>query len=231
MWQWRTSMDGIVEVDSGVGVFSAIMLPGPNTATAKTEKWLGLAREKAALYGVPLSWILGVIYSESAGNPTARDSISAGLMQLTLKVYGISESQAFTPEINVDLGTKTLGGYKTKGFDLPSTASMYNAGPSKNGGPKKNSTDPWGLAETRPAVPYTGYIEKVVRASNWWRDRELAGETLGGPTTGPLPAPDGPPEADRPETLMASLGSSNGLLMAAGALAGWELYKQWKRRA
>jgi len=187
-WTWQTTPDGIVLVDQGSGP-QAIELPGPDTATKKTETWLDLARPYAFSFGVPLSWVLGVIYSESGGNPQASNSCCAGLMALSLKVYKLTQAEAFDPDNNVELGSKTLGAFRTKGYDLPSSASMYNAGPSMlTGGPKKNAGDPWGFVEDHPAVPWTGYIEKVVRASNWWRRRELAGE-LGAPSPLPLPVP------------------------------------------
>lgn len=192
VWAYRTLQTGIIEVDPGTG-FEAITLPRADKQTAATEGFLELAKAKAAAHGCPLSWVLAVIYAESGGNPTARNACCAGLMALSLVVYKITEAEAFEPAINVELGAKTLGDYRKKGHELPEVASMYNAGPSKLGGPKASSKSPWGMVENMPAVPWTGYIEKVVRASNYWRAKELGAE-LGTPGGSPLP---GKPIASR----------------------------------
>lgn len=193
-WKWRTLESGLLEVDAGTG-WSVIELPGPDAQTKATEAWLPSAKLHARAHGVPVSWVLAVIYAESGGNPTVRNACCAGLMALSLAVYKISEAQAFDPEINIELGTKTLGQYRAQGWDLPEVASMYNAGP-KAGRPKPDLSDPWGMVENRPAVPWTGYIEKVVRAANWWRRRELGAE---------VPAPPPKPTASRKRSLLGPM--------------------------
>ena len=178
-WRWSTDPDGTVEVDTGDGNgFVAISLPpGGDRSTQRTESWAPLAARYAALDSVPLSWVLAVIYAESGGDPAAgsSDDLGAGLMQLTLRIYGLTRAQAEDPETSIRLGTQTLQGFRQKGFDLPAVASLYNAGGRSSGSPHVASADPWGYVETRPSLPYTGYIEKVVRASNYFLGRQMAG--------------------------------------------------------
>lgn len=210
-WSWRTSQDGYVEVDTtGGSNYVRIALPGPNAQTASTEQWLALADKYARKNNIPVWWVLAFIYSESAGNPNVSNFCCAGLMALSLAVYKLTLAQAQDPETNVSLGTKTIGDYAAKGFDLPTIASMYNAGPSPKGGAKTSASSVWGMAENMPAIPWTGYIEKIVRASNFWHDRLLSL---------PLPAPpDNIASAPTPSPIPA---------LAAGAFAGWLGVRWW----
>lgn len=186
MWVWRTSPDGFIEVDqTGDSNFTRITLPGPNAQTTATEQWLPLATKYAQKNSIPVWWVLAFIYSESGGNPNVSNFCCAGLMALALSVYKLTLQQALDPETNVSLGTKTIGDYSTKGFDLPTIASMYNAGPSTKGGAKTSISSVWGMAENMPAVPWTGYIEKIVRAANFWHDKLVNG----GITVPPIPTP------------------------------------------
>lgn len=181
LWSWKTDPDGTVRVDKGDGNgFVAIALPGADSATTRTEQWVSLAEKYAALYHVPLSWVLAVIYAESGGDPMAgsSDDLGAGLMQLTLSVYHLSRTEAQDPETSIRLGTQTLGQAKAKGYDLPAVASLYNAGGGTTGTPHPNAADPWGYVETTPSIPYSGYIEKVVAANNYFVKRFPAGAGL-----------------------------------------------------
>jgi hypothetical protein len=225
-WTWETTDTGFVLVDQGSGP-AAIELPGPDASTARTEGWLDLAKRHAAMHQIPLSWVLAVIYSESGGNPGVRNSCCAGLMALSLAVYKLTEAEAFDPETNVHLGAQTLGTYRAKGWQLPETASMYNAGPSSvTGGPKAAESDPWGFVENRPAVPWTGYIEKVVRASNWWRRRELAGELGTVTPVPPPPSPGTPP----PPVLAAATTAGGPFAWMLAAVASFTLVRRWLKK-
>lgn len=221
MWTWRTAPTGIVQVDrTGSGTFEAITLPGPDAATRRTETWLPLVEVFSAKYGVPVAWVLAVIYAESRGEPNARNSCCGGLMQLSRATWHLTEAQSLDPTTNVDLGTKILGGYRASGHDLPTCASMYNAGPTKSGA-KHSSKSVWGMVEDMPAVPWTGYIEKVVRASNWWIMHGFpqmpTSTTQGGQTT-----------PTTPSTLGSSgLNHAAAALAVAGAAAGAFMLTQW----
>ena len=217
-WVWRTTSDGYVEVDQGQG-FEAVSLPKADSASDRTEGWLSLAQRYAAISQIPPSWILAVIYAESGGVATSgsSDDLSAGLMQVTFSTASLVEGRPITradlvdPETSIRIGSKILGKYAAEGNDLPAVASMYNAGPSllDQTRPKSNSTDPWGYAETRPSLPYSGYIEKVVRAQNYFLDR------LG--AIGPSPSPGG-------GLIQAGLGSSL-LVVALGGAAGFYAWR------
>lgn len=214
-WRWRERPDGFYEVDRGTGTYEVLELTGPDANTERTRRWIDLATKHGLEQGIPPSWILGVIYSESGGKPDIRNFCCGGLMALHFQVYGLTEAQAFDPEINVHLGAKTIGDYRKKGYELPTIASMYNAGPAKGGGAKKNSTSVWGMAENMPAVPWSGYIEKVVRAANWWR------KTLGDTTV--IPKPEPPLQA-------AGVGSVHPVIAwGFGAFAGWHLLRRLRK--
>lgn len=186
-WSWTTGPDGLVSVDKGDGEGALVIdLGGSDAAVERTALWASLAEKYAEHEQIPLGWILGVIYSESGGDPTiaSSDSVGAGLMQLTVTppLFGISRAQALDPETNVRVGSGLLGKYARLGNDLPAVASMFNAGPGAGNKPKGAVSDPWGYVETRPSLPYTGYIEKVVRASNYFAQRFPPGSVapLGG---------------------------------------------------
>jgi soluble lytic murein transglycosylase-like protein len=207
LWSWRTDPDGTVWVDKGDGNgFVALALPGPDSATARTEQWASLAQQYATQNGVPLSWVLAVIYAESGGDPLAgsSDDLGAGLMQLTLSVYHLSRAQAQDPETSIRLGTQTLGQFRKKGYDLPAIASLYNAGGGTTGTPHQNQADPWGYVETTPSLPYSGYIEKVVAASNYFLARFPHGVAL-------------------PSSLASASPGTAALALGAGAAAAYYL--------
>lgn len=214
-WTWTTEADGSVLVDKGDGQGPVrIDLGQADAATKRTEEWAGLAQKYADKEGIPLSWILGVIYSESGGNPSiaSSDSVGAGLMQVTVTppLFGLTREQALDPEANVAAGSHYLGTYGRKGLSLPEVASIFNAGPSAStGGAKTSSSDPWGLAETRPSLPYSGYIEKVVRASNYFLSRFPNGVAPWGSGTG---------------TTQAGLGGTTGAKMLAFVAAAGAAY-------
>lgn len=204
-----------VDVDGDGRAFEALTLPHSDSQTAGAEQWRTLATAYAAKFNVPVPWVLGFIYAESGGNPKVFNSCCAGLMQLSLAVYKISRDQAFDPETNIRLGVETLGHYRSKGYDLPRTASMYNAGPRQGGGPKPSIESTWGIVENRPAVPWTGYIEKVVRAANYFSQA--------------LPSPVLVP----PPTQAASLPAASSPGWVAGLVAGFGAFQAllaWLRR-
>lgn len=216
MWTWRTTPEGFVEVDKlGDGNFERITLGHADSATTRTETWIPLAKKYADAEGLPVPWVLAVIYSESGGNPSiaSSDSVGAGLMQITVDppIFGLSRAQALDPEANVKAGTHYLGTYAKKGNDLVQVASIFNAGPGTDGHPHPDVSKPFGLREHVPSIPFSGYIEKVVAASNYWTDR-LPG-ILPGYGTGP-------------SSTAASFGA--GLLVAAGgAVATYYALKAW----
>lgn len=219
MWKWRTNADGLIEVDQNDGAgFVAITLPGPDKLTEATEKWLDLATKYGTLNNIPPAWILAVIYSESGGNPNATNFCCGGLMALSRAVYHTTTVTETDPELSVKLGSQTLATYKNKGFDIPTVSSMYNAGPARDGsGAKQDISDPWGMVENRPAQPWTGYIEKIVRAYNWWLARLQNLE---------LPINQPPPITETPFGIsMLEL-----LSLAAGTAAGWWIGWWWGGR-
>jgi soluble lytic murein transglycosylase-like protein len=124
--------------------------------------WRELAEKHAGRTGLPVSWVLGVIFAESQGNPNAKSRTGAlGLMQINFAGLrkGLTDAQVLDPDTNVRIGTDYLR--ELRGFvdDLPSVASMYNAGP-KGRRPKPSNANAWGFVED------AGYIDRVVAANN-----------------------------------------------------------------
>ena len=163
-WSWRTTSLGFVEVDKGDGVFSRLTWDHVIPQLEKTKQWISLAAEKSKKYSVPVHWILGVITSESGGDPSAHNWCCYGLMAIYLAVHNKTAEEMSDPEQNVDYGTSLLAGSVSKGLDLPQTASVHNAGGGTSGMPHLSTTDPWGMREN------SGYIENVVKSANWFLD-------------------------------------------------------------
>lgn len=165
---WRTLPSGFVEVDHGNGFVRPTVASDENTA--RVTSWLPLARTAARRHEAPLPWVLGVMYAESYGRHEVKSHVGAvGLMQImpsTAALYGVKAADLPRPDVNVDLGARVLAELRDGGrFDLPSVASMYNAGPRKLGGPKTSTKSPWGFVED------PGYISRVVAGTNFFFGR------------------------------------------------------------
>ncbi len=164
-WSFRTMPEGFVEVDQGQG-FEVPELAGADAATARVESWIPLARPIARTAGVPLSWVLGVMYAESQGRPEVENFCCVGLMAINVGVFRqFTREQWKDPATNLRQGAQLLGDSRRAGWQLPEAASIYNAGPSQIAphGPKRSQSSPWGMVENE------GYIERVVRATNFFR--------------------------------------------------------------
>ncbi len=163
-YAWRTTETGFVEVDKGDGVFRRITWSPAIAQLEKTKQWIPLAIEKSQKYNVPVHWILGVIVSESGGDPNAHNWCCYGLMAIYLAVHNKTAEEMSDPDKNVDYGTSLLASSVAKGLDLPQTASVHNAGGGTSGLPHASSNSPWGMREN------AGYIENVVKSANWFLD-------------------------------------------------------------
>lgn len=192
LWSWRTLPDGRVEVDTHDGAGWRVPTSGEHPEVARARErvlsWAPLAAEKAAKYGVPLSWILAVVYAESGGNPDADNAPRCGgtgcvgLMAIHWKVHGKSREAMLDPEQNLDYGTSLLAESRKRGYDLPAAASIHVAGGGTTYTPHSGTCDsamvsaafpegsPWGYCEHmfagRQGDGAVGYIDRVVRANN-----------------------------------------------------------------
>lgn len=171
-WTWKTNERDEVYVDRGDG--SGFLRPtlDPNgfgiaERISRVASWAPLAKQIGLPNGSPLHWTLGVIYAESAGNPNAVSPVGArGLMQVmpaTAAGLGYDPDTMFQPAPNIGAGTTLLGDFRDRKFDLPASASMYNAGPADGFRPKKSLKSPWGYVENE------NYITTVVAAANYFR--------------------------------------------------------------
>lgn len=195
-YSWRTLPSGAVEVDGKTPELRPAELA---VFRSQVMRWKGLAEKHGARVGVPVHWILGVIFAETAGNPGLTSSAGAfGLMQvMPFNWGGRTKQQMADPDTNMLVGSAILAGHMRRmGQDLPKVASGYNAGASaKTGAPHPSSSSPWGMREN------TGYISKVVAASNTAL-REL------GSAPGPkAPAPPAAGRSDAETMLAAAIGA------------------------
>lgn len=177
-WTWKTTERDEIYADrhDGSGFLRPTLdptQPGVAAMIARVDQWIPLAKQIGVPNGSPLHWTWGVIYAESGGDPNAVSSVGArGLMQVmptTAEGLGYSADSMFHPPSNIGAGTTLLGDFRGDGYDLPASLSMYNAGPSAKGGPKKSLKSPWGYVENE------GYITRAVAAANFFRRRALGG--------------------------------------------------------
>lgn len=167
-YSWRTNREGYVEVDLfGNGEYQAIELPTDSSIQRVLTHWIDLAQRNSEKHNVPAPWILAFIYSESGGNPEAENYCCAGLMAIYYSIHGMTRDQALDPETNVDKATSWISESIKKGLDLPQSASVHNAGGGTTGTPHASDKSPWGMRENT-GLPY-GFIERVVRAQNYFR--------------------------------------------------------------
>ncbi len=162
-YSWRTLPTGAVEVDGRVPELDPASLA---VLRSRVMRWRDLAAPEARDFGVPLHWILGMVFAESAGDPSAVSADGGyGLLQLTHPSLFEGHPKADTlksPALNLHLGTKHLARIvKTLGAkaDLPRAASAFNAGMASSG-PHPSAASPWGMRETK------GHVSRVVSAAN-----------------------------------------------------------------
>jgi hypothetical protein len=173
---WTTRPDWTVVVDGQVPV-----LRGWDASAFEERvrsRWGPLIHSAAAEAGVPPSWVAGIIWAESGGDPSAVSPAGAvGLMQLHSAAarQGHTLEQVRDPELNVRLGAQYLRTvYGPNSPTLPHVASRYNAGQKADGTPHPAS-NAWGMR-------YEGnYIDRVVAANN---SAILGGYNAGGSAGG-----------------------------------------------
>lgn len=160
-YAWRTLPSGAVEVDGKLPELTPAELYVLRT---RVMRWRSLAEKHSARTGVPVHWLLGVIFAETGGVPTLTSQKGAfGLMQvMPFNWGGRSKEQMTDPDTNILVGSNILAGHiKRMGRDLPKVASGYNAGAqAQSGAPHPSATSPWGMRENK------GYISNVVSGAN-----------------------------------------------------------------
>ncbi|MBK8997431.1 MAG: lytic transglycosylase domain-containing protein [Myxococcales bacterium] len=178
-YSWRTLPSGAVEVDGKLPELTPAELYVLRT---RVMRWRALAEKHSARTGVPVHWLLGVIFAETGGVPTLTSQKGAfGLMQvMPFNWGGRSKAEMSDPDTNILVGSNILAGHiKRMGRDLPKVASGYNAGAqAQSGAPHPSAASPWGMRENR------GYISNVVAGANSAL-RELAADPpkVGAPQT------------------------------------------------
>jgi hypothetical protein len=192
-WSWRTLPDERVEVDMGSGYTIPVLKLGYGVDAwiDQTMQWAELAKEKGAEYGVPPSWILGIILAESGGDPDAENDCCVGLMAIMAQLVPQTRQELKDPVTNVDVALeRSLGPSRERGLELPEAASVHNGGGGSTGMPHPSSSSPWGMVEDRWKLGTggdgtVGYIDRVVRANNMFV--ELLGKDQPAPSPSPKP--------------------------------------------
>ncbi len=190
-WKWRAAPDGVrTEVDMGSGFTVPRLTEAQQRGLPKVLRWVPMATPYATKYGVPMPWLLGLIYVESGGNPSAQNPCCKGLLALHQSFYGKPGDNLLDPETNLRLGMPVIGrSVSGPGNLLPEVASMHNGGAAKGSNglkPKTDSKNVWGYVMEMAANPPGGYIDKVVRAAN------SAADALDAIASGAAPLPPAP---------------------------------------
>jgi soluble lytic murein transglycosylase-like protein len=201
------------------------------TFDAGVRRWEKLACAAAHEFGVPVHWILGMIFSESGGIPSARSPVGAiGLMQLHSAAAkgGLSDEQILDPETNIRLGARLISRIYFDGDQLPEVASKYNAGGTPNGQPHESSSSPWRMRED------PGHIDRTVAAANYAAETLTVCKTQALPERQLEPRPPVVPRTPAPcspgsSSSSARRGSGLGVPIGLGLIA-FGLYKFGGRR-
>jgi len=161
MNRWRTTANGQIEVNGAVPLLAAAARQAFRLRVI--DRWGETARRAATAAGIPWAWVVGIIWAESGGDPTATSPVgAAGLMQLYSAEARGGRSAAelkADPDLNVRLGARYLATIRSSGDTLVEVASKYNAGQTRDGRPHAGG-EPWGYREN------AGYISRVVAATN-----------------------------------------------------------------
>jgi soluble lytic murein transglycosylase-like protein len=223
---------GLVEVD---GAIPTLTSSSASLYDSQVRRWEPLACASAREFGVPTHWILGMIFSESGGIPTARSPVGAvGLMQLHSPAakQGFSDAELQDPETNIRLGARLIAVIYRDGDELPHIASKYNAGAGLDGRPHPSSSSPWGMRED------AGHIDRTVAAANYAADTLVSCSTRAFPVAqrvpDDVPRPDPPTSPARPGALgppLARTATSAGDLLpiSIGLGLAWKFLRPKKR--
>jgi hypothetical protein len=196
---WDNREDGTVWVSTDGQSYTMPTLVGPAAEQFETHvmQWDRLVAMVLSAHelAVPQPWAMGTIRAESLGNQWAEAKDGGeGLMQITAIKHGYSDGQLkANAELNLTLGCRFLAELRVTAFDLPATASMYNAGspcildgryvPCRKVPGEVPSQRPWTneawLANGRKAKFLSrwgfccspGYIDEVVKGSNYYLTR------------------------------------------------------------
>lgn len=98
------------------------------------QSWLSDVEQAASRFNVSPALVLGLIQTESQGNPSATSNTGAiGLMQVepqTAELLGYSSSGMFSPSQNIMAGTQYLSNMINQyGGSIIPALEAYNAGP------------------------------------------------------------------------------------------------------
>lgn len=141
------------------------------------DRWGEMLEHNARSSGVPASWLAGVVWVESRGEPGATSPVGAvGLMQLyDPGLRAQAGPDPYDPASNVRVGAQFVARLRKRLGDLPRIASVYNCGGEADGTPHKGGT--WVGAQGPGIWGYCNqgdYITEVVSAANTAREMGFA---------------------------------------------------------
>lgn len=152
-----------------------------------SDKYDDLFFEKAALYGVPFTWVKAIAGAESDYNPNAYraepqiNDASRGLMQVLYRTaqalgYQGPPEGLFNPDINVDLGAKLIAeNIRRTGENFERVYSMYNSG-----GANYYKTNPTVARNVARALSYLRAVEATLE-----QPADTSGDEVPEPEEGP----------------------------------------------
>lgn len=262
-WSWQTTPDEAVDVDfgDGNGLVRPVSLDHAQVRATQDRvmEWGPLAAKAGSKHGVPLSWILAVMYAESGGvadadnAPACGGTGCVGLMAIHWAVHRQTREDMLDPEKNLDYGTSLLAESRRRGYDLPASASIHVAGggteykphpgtccsakckPTCTHGctehPEHPEGSPWGMCEHAfPSTQGDGAVGYIDRVV---RANNSFIDRLAGKSTGyeiPPPAPPVPSDDMDPETVRSTVGAGPLAAFAGAAVLAYLAVGEVSRR-
>jgi hypothetical protein len=139
MYRWRTDECGLIWVSKDGAPEFVPTLRGANALGMESviARWSDMARVVAERWGLPVEWILSMVWRESAGNPRAfrrepNGWTGIGLLQITHPSLkgGLIDEQVFDPQTNLEIGARYIARsiVAKYGRDFPKISAAFNAG-------------------------------------------------------------------------------------------------------
>ena len=170
---WTTDTDGTIYTFPDPGVSQVPVLDASKTASlaSAVQRYGDIVNEVSESFRVPASWIFGIHTAEGfPGARTVGKAGDTGVMQIIPVNWGNrSQAQMFDPKTNFSVAAqmlKRIREAKSSLSDLPTTASIYNAGspdgvnPWPNSGTRADQRSRYGFRSV------SGYIDRAVAGSN-----------------------------------------------------------------
>lgn len=163
---WTTLPTGHIAIGRLMSETFTVPLAPNDERLRRVLRWGALAQQVAKPRGVPVAWVLGLIWRESGGDALSRDDDQrVGLLKIPPERWGEhSPSALLQPRCNLEVGVAWIAEALRYSEQWPPIVSLYRSGGelTEHGlwQPFPSNESPWGMLE--PA----GYIDQVVAATN-----------------------------------------------------------------